>query len=94
MDNSDFMVVTKVKMREGRSISYNPLDIQGVYIDGVYKDRFDVYEFLVKTENKEKIYLAGSDSYLVPCVALNGACYLRSEPNADFTDNLLNLPRV
>lgn len=86
------MQVNKIKMKKGRLCSYNPLDIQGVYIDDIYYCVEEVYDYIANTD--EKIYIKGKkDVYLVNVLALNGSKYLRTTPNESFIDNLLNLPR-
>jgi len=90
------MKATKIKMRDGRLISYNPLDIDGIYLDGAFYKVEDIYDRLKKIENEkseEKIYLADSNKYLIPVIALNGKRYVRSYPNTEFVDGLLKLPR-
>lgn len=90
------MRATKIRMRNGRLCSYNPLDIEGIYLDGKYYEVKDVYGLLKKIEqekSEEKIFLANSEKYLVPVVALNGKCYIRSFPDTKFVDDLLELPR-
>ncbi len=86
------MQVNKIKMRQGRLCSYNPLDIQGVYIDNIYHDVGDVYDYIIKTG--EKIYVGDScEVHLIGVIALNGKRYLRTAPNKTFVDDLLKLPR-
>lgn len=86
------MQVNKIKMKKGRLCSYNPLDIQGVYIDDIYYCVEEVYDYIASTG--DKIYIKGKkDVYLVNVLALNGSKYLRTTPNESFIDNLLNLPR-
>lgn len=86
------MQVKKLKMKQGRLCSYNPLDIQGVYIDDRYRDVAEVYDYIEKTG--EKIYVEGKNGvYLINVLALNGSKYLRSTPNESFVDNLFGLPR-
>ena len=86
------MQVNKIKMKQGRLCSYNPLDIQGVYIDDIYRDVAEVYDYIAKTGNR--IYIEGkNDAYLINVLALNGRKYLRSLPNESFVDKLFDLPR-
>ncbi|MBQ2177104.1 MAG: hypothetical protein II453_19320 [Alphaproteobacteria bacterium] len=88
--------VTKIRMRKGRIVSYNPLDIEGLYIGETYHTTQDVYFMLKKIEqeeSEEKIFLANSDKYLIPVIALNGKVYVRSYPNTQFVDAILDLPR-
>lgn len=86
------MQVNKIKMRQGRLCSYNPLDIQGVYVDNIYHDVEDVYDYIIKTG--QKIYVNGSrEVHLISVIALNGKRYIRSTPNKSFVDDLLKLPR-
>lgn len=87
------MTVTKIKMRKGKNFSKNPLDIEGIYVDGKYITIESMYDYLKTTE--EEINLAGFNNvHLVRVLSSDGRKYLRSEPSVTFIDNLLKLPRV
>ncbi len=86
------MQVNRIKMKPGRLCSYNPLDIQGVYIDNTYHDVAEVYDYLSDTDCK--ILVSDEmDIYLIKALSLNGCKYLRTNQNKGFVDSLLNLPR-
>ena len=53
--------VTKIRMRKGRIVSYNPLDIEGLYIGETYHTTQDVYFMLKKIEQEE------SEEKNIPC---------------------------
>ncbi|MCM1524183.1 MAG: hypothetical protein NC120_06960 [Ruminococcus sp.] len=91
------MIAVNILMKQGAESSNNPRDIIGIGISNgaafnVYAVT-DLYSYL-KSNSDLKIYLANSDTFLVPTMALNGDVYIRSSFANGITDSLMKLPRI
>lgn len=81
-------------MKSGKLYSYDPLDIDEIFIDNMFYKKEDIYDLLSDNTNIV-IYLKGfSKVHLVKCMSLDGRKYLRSEPSSTLMDDILKLPRV
>lgn len=91
------MVAVNILMKQGAEISNNPRDIMGIGIsNGIVCNVYaiaDLYRYL-KDNSDLKIYLANSDIFLVPTMALNGDVYIRSSFAEGIADPLMRLPRI
>lgn len=90
------MLAVSLVMKKGMEKSNNPRDIIGIEIlNGNICKKVSVpivYKFLKDNPNV-RIGIKGSNAYLVPAESINGAGYIRSEPNLSTVDSLMRLPR-
>jgi len=91
------MIAVKILMKKDAVNSNSPKDIEGIGISNgkvcnVYAVA-DLFNYLKENPNI-KVYVKDSNSYLIPLRATNGDKYIRSIPNSEIIDLLMNLPRI
>lgn len=91
------MYATKIKMQQGCYYSQNLLEIDEIFIEGCGNHGFfkkaDIHDYLKKNPGTIEVAIAPY-SKVIPAVSVNGEKYVRSSPNGNARDNLLELPRA
>lgn len=91
------MKAIKIKMNPGSYSSQSLLEIDEIYIDGCSNPGFfkkaNLYDYLKKNPGSIQVNIWPYPN-LIPALSSQGEKYVRSTPNGNTHDNLLNLPRV
>lgn len=90
------MYVTRIKMKSGCYYSSKLVEIDELYITGCdapgYYKKEAIHDYVKKNPGSIKV-----DKYPYPdvidAISINGEKYVRSSPNDNTRDNLLELPR-
>ena len=91
------MVAVMLLMEDSAINSNNPKDIKGIGIsDGKSCNVYAIADLYCYLKNNPNVLITvkGTKSHLVPIRATNGKMYIRSEPNKQMIDSLMNLPRI
>lgn len=84
----------KIKMIKGKEKSYELLEIDEIYVTGIgWKKKSYYYDYLGEYPSSITVNIYPYPK-LVRQLSKNGEKYVKSEPNNNGYDNLLNLPRV
>ena len=90
------MRATKIKMKAGCGTSNNLTEIDEIYLTGCSRDGF-YKKAVVQSHIKANPGSIQVNIYpypnVIPVVSIYGERYVKSSPNANRVDNLLNLPR-
>ena len=91
------MYATKIKMRQGCHHSQNLLKIDEIFIEGCSNSGFfkkaAIHDYLKKNPGTIKVAITPYPT-VIPAVSVNREKYVRSNPNGNARDNLLELLRV
>ncbi len=91
------MYATKIKMRQGCHHSQNLLEIDEIFIEGCSNSGFfkkaAIHDYLKKNPGTIKVAITPYPT-VIPAVSVNREKYVRSNPNGNARDNLLELLRV
>ena len=84
-------------MKPGCGTSNNLIEIDEIYLTGTTQDGFYkkavVHDYLQKNPGSIQVDIYPYPNCL-PATSVNGEKYVKSSPNSNQRDNLLNLPRV
>ncbi len=90
------MYATRIRMQQGCYNSQSLLEIDSIYIEGCtnpgYYKKADIYDHLKQHPNTIQVYIYPYPN-VIPAVSSRGEKYVRSSPNDNSHDNLLDLPR-
>ncbi len=90
------MKAKKIKMRPLCGTSNNLTEIDQIYVVGASEEGFYskevLHEYIKKNPGSIQVDI-WPYPILIPAVSMFGEKYVKSEPNAFGTDNLLRLPR-
>ena len=90
------MYATRIRMQQGCYNSQSLLEIDSIYIEGCtnpgYYKKADIYDYLKKYPNTILVNISPYPS-VIPAVSSRGEKYVRSSPNNNSHDDLLDLPR-
>ena len=90
------MYATKIKMQQGCYNSQSLLEIDSIYIEGCtqpgYYKKADVHDCVKKTPGSIKVKIYPYPD-VIHATSSKGEKYVRSTPNSNAHDNLLDLPR-
>lgn len=84
----------KIKMLKGKESSYNLLEIDEIYVSTIgWKKKSYYYDYLDKYPSTIAVKIYPYPK-LVKQISVNNEKYVKSQPNNNGYDNLLNLPRI
>lgn len=90
------MLATKIKMKPSCYYSQSVLEIDKIYITGCtnpgYFNKADVHDHLIKHPGSIQVNIYPYPN-LIPAISSSGEKYVRSVPNGNTHDNLLDLAR-